>query len=421
MENDETSNSSIDTADEAGVDLVVIDDEFGTALLGTDEAIEEFANNLDALMAPVRPASGTALSQLKNQAFGKRSVSSAYMVGVQAHELFARPKSGAVITYHRMVRDASSRKILSNARIPNPGAVAGPQMAALAALEVAISAQFDALQEHLDVIEDKVDEILRLASAERIGDVYGHYRLLTQRVGELAKGHALTATDWSSIAHLGVDLEVGVERLRVHALKQLESIDPQAGPGRRGEQLESMLRKGRLVETLRLLLVAQKSLLLWQKLRLEQVRTSESHHLDQTISSARSTLREQYEADTDLLRKLRGVIEVYTVLRPSEAHHKLAARNLTKRREELKQMLDEFMRVRNLQLAEWGIAEHATIAEALAAARERAGRLVLASRQQIARGAAGVASWIEPGSPTSDNRPEESEKGATTDSADEPR
>jgi hypothetical protein len=133
------------------------------------------------------------------------------------------------------VRNPQSGKIISNARIANPGAMVagvGPQMVAIAALEAAISAQFDQVHEHLDVIEDKVDELLRLAEAHRIGDVYGQHRLLSAKVRDLASGHALTNTDWSSIASLGADLEVGIERLRVHAVKQLETLDGRATAGR---------------------------------------------------------------------------------------------------------------------------------------------------------------------------------------------
>ena len=384
---------------EDSMELMVIDDELGTALVGTEDAIAAFALEWDTALSPVPIDSGTMLPKMASQAFGGRAVGAAYAVGKRYHELFARPKSGATVTYHKMVRNPQSGKIISNARIANPGAMVagvGPQMVAIAALEAAISAQFDQVHEHLDVIEDKVDELLRLAEAHRIGDVYGQHRLLSAKVRDLASGHALTNTDWSSIASLGADLEVGIERLRVHAVKQLETLDGRAGPGTRSEQLEQLLNKNRLGETLQLLVVAQKSLFQWHKLRLEQVRNTEPQHVDQTITSARTTLREQHEADIQLVARMREVLEINAVLRLNEAHHKIAARGLGRHRDALREILDHFIQARNLQITQWDSPEHARIADVLVAAKDRTSEVLTSGRRQLARGAANVAAWAEP-------------------------
>lgn len=237
--------------------------------------------------------------------------------------------------------------------------------------------------------------------------MYGHHRVLVELVREIRGGHALTATDWSTIASLGVDLAVGVERLRTHAVKQLQILDRDAGPTKRAEQLEKMLRTNRLADAMRLLVVAQKSLFLWQNLRLEQVKVREPDYLDQTIVSARDRLHEQFRADIDLVTKLREAIDIHAVLRTTEVHHLFVGRTLTKLRVELDEVLTEFVRARNLQLSEWGIAEHAKIADALAAARDKAGQIVVGGRRQLARGAAGVAAWVDPKEPDGSRDDEE--------------
>ncbi|MEV4156523.1 hypothetical protein AB0J48_26230 [Nocardia salmonicida] len=373
-------------------DLVVVEDEFGTALVGDDSAIKAFVRDWDITVSPVPVDAGTALRQTHTQLFSTRSVTAAYGIAKSAVSLGGR-SSKTTVTYHRMVRDKYGT-IRSHTRIAPPTAAAVmPQLLALTALEMAMNAQFDAISEQLDVIEDKVDEVLRLASAERVGDVYGHHRLLSRRVQAVASGDALTATDWSSIAALGADLEVGVERLRMHAFKQLETLDVGAGPGKRADQLDAMMRKNRLGETLQLLVVAQKSLFLWQQLRLEQVRIVEAEHLDQTIMSARATLREHYLADVDLVARLREALDTHAVLRIAEAHHKLAARSMTKRRQDLSELLDRFGQARNLQLAQWDGSEHATLSEALAAAKTKTAAILNSSRRQL-------ASWIEPAAET---------------------
>lgn len=145
-------------------DLVVIEDEFGTALVGTDDALDQYMASLGTSLIPVQSESGTALAQMTDAIFGGRAVRSAYSIANHAQSVVSRPRpspsAGAKVTYHRVVRDTGNGRILSNARIPDPGVAAmglGPQAVALIALEAAIAAQFDEIHEHLDVIEDKVD------------------------------------------------------------------------------------------------------------------------------------------------------------------------------------------------------------------------------------------------------------------------
>lgn len=394
---DETPTLSPET------DLMVIADEFGTAVVGTDDAIEQFCRQWDTPLASMTTAPNDTLARMSAELFSAKTVSVGYAIGTQMQRRFAaQSTAGTTVTFHRMVRDTATGKIVSHARIAPPPAAAAlsPATAALAGLEMAISAQFDRIDEHLDRIEDAVDEILRLASAQRLGDVYGHHRLLARRVQALTDGDALTATDWSSIAALGADLEVGVERLRFHAQKLLDSLDADASPGTRADQLADVLRKGRLLETLQLLIVAQQSLFLWQRLRLVQVQTIEPHHLEQTVTSARATLSDQHTADTDLAARLRQVLDHHAVLSPSEAHHKLAGRALTKHRDALAAMVEAFIAARNLQVEQWTGARHATLGEAWSAARVRTGAAVIAGRRRLARGATTVATWVEPKQPS---------------------
>ncbi|MHD0282181.1 hypothetical protein [Rhodococcus aetherivorans] len=401
------------TASSPEVDLMVIADEFGTAVVGADDAIEQFCRQWDTPLASVATAPNDTLARMTAELFSGRTVSTAYAIGTALQRQFAaKATAGTTVTFHRMVRDAGTGKILSHARIAPPAAAAGFGPAvALAGLEMAIAAQFDRIDEHLDRIEDSVDEILRLASAQRLGDVYGHHRLLTRRVQALTDGDALTATDWSSIAALGADLEVGVERLRFHAQQLLDTLDADASPGVRADQLADVLHKGRLLETLQLLIVAQQSLFLWQRLRLVQVQTIEPQHLEQSITSARATLSEQYTADSDLAARLRQVLDQHAVLSPGEAHHKLAGRALTKHRDALAAMVEAFIAARNLQIEQWTGARHATLGEAWSAARARTGAAVHAGRRRLARGASTVATWVEPKQPPGSDDTDPAEAG----------
>lgn len=207
--------------DNVDVDLITAPDEFGTIVVGTEDELEEFAQRWDVdkqagVVVKLSPAEVGKLigaaPELMNAAKSAR-----YVLGPSLWRNAGTPKPGTVVTYHRMTRSASSGKILANPRVavpPSAGAAAFPPAAvALVGVQLALSQMSDQINARLDVIEDKVDAVLNLASAQRLGDVYGHQRLLRRKLEDIDSGSALTDTDWSSIASLGTDLEVGVERV----------------------------------------------------------------------------------------------------------------------------------------------------------------------------------------------------------------
>ena len=226
MDND--INASDDqNDDDVNAEIATIPDEFGSIVLGSERALEEFAQQWNAdgggQVTELHQDDLAKLFQVAPQ-YMSRAQSARYVVGPALWKLANKPKPGTTVTYHRMTPSASSGRILTNPRIAAPAAAipgAGEVALALAALEVALNQIAARIDERLDVIEDKVDEVLRLASAQRLGDVYGHQRLLRRRLAEVSSGAALSDTDFSSIASLGTDSEVGVERLRQHVLQLL--------------------------------------------------------------------------------------------------------------------------------------------------------------------------------------------------------
>ncbi|SEL36851.1 hypothetical protein [Rhodococcus maanshanensis] len=394
-----------------GADLTVVPDEFGALVIGPDHVIERFESEWAESHGPgtiAVPANRTAAIAVEAGRAILKSQRSPYLAryvgGRQLWDQLSRPPAGTVVTYHKMTRSAKTGKILSNPQVMPTALVpgAGQVMLGLAALEMALDQMAARIDEHLDIIEDKVGDVLKLASAQRLGDVYGHQRILQRRVKELADGSALTDTDWSSIAALGADLEVGVERLRQHAIQLLAEIRVEDTADKRADQLRKAVDKGLLRETLGLLLVAQQSLYLWQKLRLERVRVAEPGYLSQTLESARNTLREHLDADHELASELRSVLDTHAVLRVSEVHRQLAGRTLTKYREPLVRSVDDFIAARNLQVDEWIGSDHARIRDAFLAARAQGAAAVNASRKQIAGGANRLARWVEPNSGVSE-------------------
>lgn len=378
--------------------IVSIPDEFGAIVVGAGDELEEFAQRWQRADGPgtVTALSAPDIQKLVRLApeLAGAARSARYVLGPALWKQANKPASGTVVTYHRMTRSTSTGKILSNPRVGSAGRVAGTAVApelmiALAGIQIALCQLAERIEARLDVIEEKIEEVLRLVSAQRLGDVYGRRRLLKRRLDEVNSGGPLTNTDWSSISSLGTDLEVGVERLRQHAVQLLSTLDLDDPADKRAEKLKNVVEKGRMAETLQLLLVSQQSLYMWQRLRLERVHSAEKDFLAHTIESARSTLREQLDADRQLAANLRSTLDKYAALRVNEVHHWLAARALTKHREPIAAMVDKFIEVRGLQVDDWLETPHATVRDAINAATSKAEELTRLGRKQLAR-------WIHP-------------------------
>lgn len=382
--------------DNVDVELATVPDEFGTIVVGSEDELEEFAQRWDgANQGGVVKLSPAEISKLIGAApeLMNAAKSARFVLGSSLWRTTGTPKPGTVVTYHRMTRSAASGKILANPRVaipPTVGAAAFPPAAvALVGVQLALSQMSEQINARLDVIKDKVDAVLNLASAQLLGDVYGHQRLLKRKLEEIDDGSALTDTDWSSIASLGTDLEVGVERLRQHAVRTLLTMNANDDADKRAEHLKKAVTDGRLCETLQLLLVAQQSLYMWQRLRLERVSTAEPDFIGQTTASARTTLREQLGADRELADKLRRTIDSYAFLRVSEVHRQLSGRTLTKYRAPLAEMVDKFIEIRGLQVDSWIGTRHATVREAVDAAASNVAQVTRRGRKQL-------ADWIAP-------------------------
>ena len=396
----DTGSAELVTSEEVD-ELAIVPDEFGSVIMGSVDAIAAFESDWNrshgvGLAIPSEEQLG-GLLKAGQQALKNRVKATRYAPGPTLWDVAGQPKAGTVVTIHETTRDLATGRILSNPQIAAPAVVAAPEiLLALAALEMTLEQIADRLEARLEIIEDKVNDILRLASAERLGDVYGHRRVLQRRVREVSTGAQLTNTDWSSIAALGTDLEVGVERLRYHVIQQVTELRPDDSADQRADKLKAAVKKGMLVETLQLLLVAQQSLYLWQKLRLERVRAAEPEYLEQTLDSARTTVREQLDADRDLAANLRTVLDRYSVLRVTEVHRQLAGRTLNKYRAPLENVVDDFISARTLQVDDWLGNEHARFRDAVGAARSQVIAASINGRKQLARGAGKVANWVDP-------------------------
>ncbi|ORI21142.1 hypothetical protein [Rhodococcus sp. 1168] len=381
--------------------VFVSEDEFGTVVAGSTSAVAEFVaewqgNSSLAHREAVLPPS--ALRRVRAACAGvlRSPDSASYLIRGDS----SSPAPGESVSYRRVTRSLETGRFTSNTPISPASLAGGPQIAlATAAVISALESMIEPLQESLNRIEDTTADILRLADAERTGDVFGHRRVLQRLTGELDSGAVLTETDWSSVAALGPDLEIGVERLRNYSTRLLLDLRVDVAADDRADLLEKAVRKDRLGETLQLLLIAQESLFLWQRIRVERVELREDDHIPQVLESAKATLREHLAADVVLVANLRSTLGTYGTLRVSEFHRKLSARSLKKNLTPLRADIDSFVTSRALQVARWNEPTNPGVLDALRALKAAGDSAVDTGVQTVGKAAEAVQrsteSWSE--------------------------
>lgn len=291
------------------------------------------------------------------------------------------------------------------------------------AIQVALATAIDSVQKSIERVEGKVERVLALAEASRAGDVRGHYVVLERLVGKLDEHHVLTNTDWESVAGLGPDLVLTIERLREHIKRTLAGFDPTKPVNERADYLRRAVEDNRLGETLHLLVVSEQSLYLWQRLRIARVQAVESEHLKMVLDDARGLLADHAEKDGRLLNHARQHLSEYSRMNRLDGFRWGATHNLAHDITQLRSDLDGFAQARGQQVSEWVDPEKPTVGDALAevgsiavaaggSAAAAAGRAIGAGAGLLGRavgnlvGAAGndagdkviVDEWVNPGS-----------------------
>lgn len=128
----------------------------------------------------------------------------------------------------------------------------------------------------------------------------------------------LRAADWESVRGLGDVLADRAERLHAHAGRLLDGLAVDAPAQDRVACLQQAVATDRLGETLQLLVLVEDSLNLWQRLRLEQVRTTEPDRLEHERATIGTSLAGRVERDVALLLRARARLASYAGLTPFE-------------------------------------------------------------------------------------------------------
>jgi hypothetical protein len=232
------------------------------------------------------------------------------------------------------------------------------------AVQMTLKMAIAEVDESVRRVEGKVESVLKLVEANRVGDVRGHYAAVDRMVRNLDSTGILTATDWDSIAPLRTDLEVVIERLRAHVAETLESFDASKPVQERAEVLKKAVEDKSLGETLNLLVLAEESMNKWQRLRIARVQDVEPEHSQQVIDDAFDLLSTQVAEDGKLYSRAMEVLETYSRTDRIDGFRFWSVRDVAKHSKKLRDDLDAFARARRHQLAEWEELSTPTVGDA---------------------------------------------------------
>ncbi|MFZ2176661.1 MAG: hypothetical protein WAW17_21985 [Rhodococcus sp. (in: high G+C Gram-positive bacteria)] len=269
----------------------------------------------------------------------------------------------------------------------------------LLAVQIALSTSIASVEESVLRVEGKVERVLALAEASRVGDVIGHFATLERLVKNLDDRGALPTTDWESVAGLGPTLVVTVERLREHIKRTVAGFDPTLPVRSRADYLRRAVEDNRIGESLHLLVISEQSLYLWQRLRIARVRAIEPEHLQMVLADARELLAEHLERDGEILVHARSELSHYAEMHRLDGIYWGATHNLKHDIVKLKNDLDSFADARGSQVMGWvDPGSRPTVGDAVAEIGSRAatvgGAAAGAAGRAIAAGASGVGNGI---------------------------
>jgi hypothetical protein len=190
--------------------------------------------------------------------------------------------------FFRMMTRGADKKFVSQLQWKktnvNPARMMSLQMVAV---QLALKTAIAEVEESVQRVEGKVEEVLRLAHANRSGDVLGDRVTIDRMVAYLDRHGGFSDADWDSIAGVGPALNRTVEQLRHHADRTLRSFDSTRPIQDRADFIVKAVEADQLGETLSLLVVAQESLFKWQRLRLARVEATQTEHVQQVLDDAR--------------------------------------------------------------------------------------------------------------------------------------
>lgn len=274
--------------------------------------------------------------------------------------------------FYRMMTRGADKKFVSQLQWKQANVTPARMMSLqMVAVQLALKSAIADVERSVQRVEGKVEEVLRLAHANRSGDVLGDRVTIDRMAAYLDKHGSFSDADWDSIAGIGPALNRTVEQLRHHADRTLRSFDPTKSIQDRADFIVNAVDTNQLGETLSLLVVSQESLFKWQRLRLARVEATQPEHVQQVLDDARDLLRRQLIEDIALFQRAREILEAVGRIEAIDGFRIWSVQGLQRSLPALRADVDRFGTARRAHLQDWQEFKAPTARDAANAAVER--------------------------------------------------
>ncbi len=176
-----------------------------------------------------------------------------------------------------------------------------------AAAQVALRAAIQDVLAAIERVEGKVDQLVKLTQAERLGAAMGDRSTLQPLVDRARATQVISRTDWSTIALLGPLIARDIAALRAYIHLQLKDVKESQFARSRADEVEDLADK-LLKESIALLVVVEQNYALRQELRIAHASGHERDALARTAEDARQQLEALTVADQLLVDTLQDVV-----------------------------------------------------------------------------------------------------------------
>ena len=343
-------------------------------------AADPVLRDTDPLPIPGGPASG-AMAQLAGVVGKSNAKQVAFQLDDKGMEMY---RKGTLVSkgdgWTRTFGKAADGTFSGHGAI-KPMVMAPQQVltAQLAITTVALTAAIKEVQEAVERVERKVDVLKDLVEADRVGAILGAHRSLRRRAEQLDFTGTISDTDWYAIDDLGVQVEQHIEALRSFIRKRLQAAQDEGM--RIAERRDAISYVEDLVETLKLLVVAQDNLFLFQQLRLFRIRDREPDLLEAAITEATVLLESQRREDLELLTAVRAIVSDRVEVRALEIHRFMSARGVITTAGSVDESLAAFSSQRTLSYERIDIPPVPGVADAVGELRGRGASLAGDAKQ----------------------------------------
>ena len=357
-------------------EVVVVPDEFGILVQGPSDMVESV---VERLMTGVgaEPANRTRISRSDAVAGG----ASVFALAATSGEyLRLAPESVAKLQQLGLTFDGPGVARRAGGQVAahldfESVSLAAEQALALQtiAVSLALRSAIANVQEAVERVEDKVDRINQILSVRLKGDVIGTYRELLRVVTTTNKNGHLLPEDWDGVASVRIKISQDLETLRAFVHEQAGTLSADESVPKREARLRSFTAEpGHVADVLSLIVVAEKSLQLYEYLKIQAVQGRDPALVPGLVEEARSAMSAQRMRDEELVRVLRAAVERVRLIEPLEVHRIFSKKDLDRYSRHLDAKVFEFAEASVLTLPELlGHMPEASWSDARAEVRDR--------------------------------------------------